>query len=97
MPTNQIGRETLTVSTASVPLVSFGVAKHAIIYVATSPIRWRADGTDPTSTTGMFVQADSYIEFMELHDSYSGILRKIEFIRDTTASADAVLEIAYFD
>ena len=97
MPINQIGRESLSVTTSAAGFASKPAsARYAIIYVATSPIRWRADGTAPTSTTGMFVDNNKYIEFMELSEGYSGVLRRIQFIRDSSAGADATLEIAYF-
>ena len=97
MPINQIGRESLSVTTSAAGFASFPAsARYAIIYVSTSPIRWRADGTAPTSTTGMFVDAGKYIEFMELTEGYSGVLRNISFIRDSSAGANATLEIAYF-
>ena len=97
MPINQIGRESLSVSTAAVSFASFPAsARYAIIYVSGAPIRWRADGPAPTSTTGMYVDGNKYLEFMELQEGYSGVLRRVQFIRDTSAGADATLEIAYF-
>ena len=94
--TNQIGWEVLAVSTSAVSLTP-GTAKHAIIRVTGAPIRWRADGTAPTSTVGMYADVNQFIEWMELGNTYSGILRNIKFIRDTSAGADASLEVAYFD
>lgn len=96
MPSNQIGWEVLTVSTSAVTLTP-GTAKHALIRVTGAPVRWRADGTAPTATVGMFADINQFIEFMEVHDTYSGILRSIQFVRDTSAGSDASLEVAYFD
>ena len=96
MPANQVGREAVTVSTTAIGLTVPASAKHAIIQVSTSPIRWCASEA-PTSTTGIYISAGGTIEFMEVSDTYSGILRNIQFIRDTSAGADATIEVAYFD
>ena len=96
MPSNQIGWEVLAVSTSAVTLTP-GDAKHAIIRVTGAPVRWRADGTAPTSTVGMYADVGQFLEWMELQNSYGGFLRKVQFIRDTSAGADASLEVAYFD
>ena len=102
---NQTGFQNLTVSTASVGLTmptASARPRGALIYVASQPIRWRADGTDPTATVGMFVASGGYIEWLapespDLGPDYYGILSRVEFIRDTTATGDATLDVAYFD
>ena len=95
----QIGAENLTVSTTAVGLtgVTGKLPRHAMIYVGTSPIRFRADGTDPTATTGMYVAAGSYIDWANVDNDYLSMMNKVKFIRDTTAGADATLAVAYFD
>lgn len=95
-PTNGLLYEEITVSTSSVPLTT-PTGKHCMIRVRTSPIRWRADGTDPTSSVGFYADVGTVIEFMDGEASYEGVMRKIEFIRDASAGADAVLEVHYFD
>lgn len=95
-PTNCILFENVTVSTSAVNLTTPGNARHVMIRVGTSPVRWRADGTAPTSTVGMYAAADTVLEFMEM-GNYNGVINNVKFIRDTTASADAVLEVSYFD
>lgn len=96
----QVGAETLVVSTSSVALAALpAAAKYALMYVGTSPVRWRADASDPTSTAGMFAPAGAYIDWTEGYGSPGGfrdMLASVEFIRDVTASADAALEVAYF-
>ena len=94
---NQVGRAALTVSTSSVPLVlpADTRPRHALIYVGGQPVRWRADGTDPTSTTGMYVAAGAYIDWTDPLWDYYAFLSRVEFIRDSTAGADATLEIAF--
>ena len=96
---NQTGQQTLTVSTNAVsltlPASPNGRPKRALIYIGGQPIRWRADGTAPTATAGMPVGAGAYIEWVEGKDFY-GLIKNVQFIRDTSATADATLEIAYF-
>ena len=96
---NQIGAENLSVSTAAVALtgVTGMLPRHVLIYVGTSPIRFRADGTDPAATTGMYVAAGSYIDWTNVDNDYLSMMNKVKFIRDTTAGADATLAVAYFD
>lgn len=96
---NQIGAENLSVSTAAVALtgVTGMLPRHVLIYVGTSPIRFRADGTDPDATNGMYVAAGSYIDWTNVDNDYLSMMNKVKFIRDTTAGADATLAVAYFD
>ena len=96
---NQIGAENLTVTTAAVALtgVTGKQPRHALIYVGTSPIRFRADGTAPTSTTGMYVAAGSYLDWTNVDNDYLSMMNKVQFIRDATAGADATLAVGYYD
>ena len=94
---NEVGVQNgLTVSTAAVSLtLPTGLRPtRALIYVGGAPIRWRSGGNAPTSTTGMFVKADGYIDLMAF--DARGVISSIQFIRDTTAGADATLDITYF-
>lgn len=95
---SQVGHQQLTVSTAAVALTMSPAGarpQHFVIYVGTSPIRWRADGTAPTATVGIYVAAGGYIDGMT-GDNWTGWLNAVRFIRDTSAGADATLDIAYF-
>ncbi len=57
-----VGYEQLTVSNTAVALASVPLnANRAIIVVEGKHIRWRIDGTDPTSTVGMKGFANSTI------------------------------------
>jgi len=67
---------------------------HAIIQVTVANVRWRADGTAPTTAVGLQVAAGSNIEFMDPMIDYSGILRFIKFIADDAGTA--TLEVAFF-
>lgn len=98
-PSNQIGAETLTSSSTAVgPTAATvaGKAHHAIFQVVGAPVRMRADGTAPTSTTGITLQPGDTVEYMDMPD-YSGIIRNIQFILDSTAGANGTVECAYFD
>jgi hypothetical protein len=96
---NQIGAEELTVSTTEVPLtgVSGKTSNRVLIRVGGAPIRWRADGTAPTATTGMYVAAGGYIDWTDSVTNHRGLITNVQFIRDTSAGGDATLSVAYFD
>lgn len=89
----------LTVSSSAVALTlptATGTVRptHAIIQVTGANVRWRADGTAPTTSVGIQVASGSNIEFMDPSADYSGIIDNIQFIRDD--SVDATLEVAFF-
>ena len=58
----------------------------ALITPETQNVRWRDDGTDPTSSVGMPLSAGVTLQ-------YDGDLRRIKFIETT---AGAVLNISYY-
>lgn len=94
---NQIGAENLTVAGTAVALSGVSGLKpaHALIYVGGGPIRWRADGTSPTSTAGMYAAAGSYIDWTDVVTNYRGLIENVEFIRTTGTSA--TLAVVYLD
>lgn len=99
MPNNQIGAETLTSAATTIgPTAATvaGKAHRAIFQVVGSPVRMRADGTAPTSTTGITLQPGDTLEFMG-PDKYDAILRNILFILDSSTSTNGTIECAYFD
>lgn len=61
-------------------------SRYAIIQAESQSVRWRDDGTDPTTTVGMVLAAGA--DFW-----YFGDLSAIKFI-ETTASAK--LNVAFF-
>lgn len=67
---------------------------HCIIQVTAANIRWRADGTAPTTAIGIQVAAGSNIEFMDPMVNYEGLIRAIRFIADDAGAA--TLEVAFF-
>lgn len=58
----------------------------AVIHVESQPVRWRDDGTNPTSSVGMYLAAGETL-------IYDGNLLSIKFI-ETAASAK--LNISYY-
>lgn len=95
---NHTGEQTLIVSTTAVGLTLPTAASRptkGLIYVGGQPVRYRADGTNPTSTSGMFVPAGAYIKCLREFENYSGFFERVKFIRDTTATGDATLEVEF--
>ena len=94
MAKSVIAYVTLTVSTTAVGLSSASTpithaATGAIITLETAQIRWRADGTAPTSTTGHIMDISDILDFSE--GNWRDILNRIQFIR--TGSTDGALKI----
>ena len=102
---NIIDSATLTVSNTAIGLdsaspaldsngrVSNRTVYRAVISVKDADIRWRADGTAPTATVGHPI--DDGGTFTLTGANYQHLLKKIQFIRQSTT--DAVLFITYFD
>lgn len=90
----------LSVTTAAVGLTLPGSAgtrikpTHCIIQVLDANVRWRADGTAPTTSAGIQAAAGTNIEFMDGTLNYASIIERIQFIRDD--SVNATLEVAFF-
>ncbi|NDB70068.1 MAG: hypothetical protein EB015_19105 [Methylocystaceae bacterium] len=61
-------------------------ANFALITPDTQGVRWRDDGTNPTSSVGMPLSANVTLQ-------YDGDLSKIKFIEQT---ASAVLNVSYY-
>lgn len=63
--------------------------RRVVIQAIGDKVRWRADGTAPTGTTGMRLNdGDTLV--------YDGDPSKIQFIQDSAASVAANLFIHYF-
>ncbi len=67
--------------------VPYGGGRVALIQVLNQHVRWRDDGTNPTTTVGMRIHAGETI-------FYVGNLRKIKFIEE---AAGAEVNIAMYD
>ncbi|KKN49969.1 hypothetical protein LCGC14_0637700 [marine sediment metagenome] len=96
---NQIDFATLAVSSTAVgladasPAINAGATvRRAVITVETDSVRFRTDGTAPTSAEGHILYAADVLEFMDAN--YESVLNLIQFIRVTT---DAALKITYYD
>jgi hypothetical protein len=61
----------------------------AIIQATTAPVRWRADGVDPTAAVGMLIADGGEI----LYSASEEALAALRFIR---TSAGAILNVSYF-
>ena len=61
-------------------------ARLALIRCETTSVRWRDDGTNPTSSVGMLLDVGESLW-------YNGDLQAIKFIR---TAASAVLDVAYY-
>lgn len=83
--------EVVTVSTVAVGLTAatYLHAMSAVIQVQDQPIRWRIDGTAPTSSVG-FVAGEGAEIFL---DCYNEIVN-FKAIRGT-ADGDATLQVTY--
>ncbi len=104
MGTNNVAYSTLTVTdtaqvmaTACSPVMA-SQAHGAIITVEGSPIRWRDDGTAPTTTEGHLMNAGDVLTF----DSWSvpsvnwrQVLNAVQVIRATTTNG--LLKISWYD
>lgn len=89
---NTFAFEALTVSNTAVgctAATSLNATAALFGPVESSDVRWRADGTDPTTTVGHKLAAASYL-YIEGADT----LRKIKFIR--TAAPDATIPTTYY-
>ena len=92
---NSIGHQQLTVSSTSVGLTlpTGKQPNHALIQCgATGAVRWRADGTAPTATVGMYLGPRGVIDFTGM-SNYSALISNIRFFAE---SADTTLDIEYF-
>lgn len=81
-----LGFQQITSLSASTLLTVPVGAILALIQAETQSVRWRDDGTAPTSSVGMIIEANSMLE-------YNGVLESLKFIE---ATASAKLNISYY-
>ena len=81
-----LGYQQITNLSSAVGLTIPAGATLALIVPETQNVRWRDDGTDPTSTVGMPVYIGASL-------SYDGDLNRIKFIQE---AASAKLNISYY-
>lgn len=86
-PVKALGYEQKTVSTSAVTLTVAAGANYCLIEVQDDSVRFRDDGTAPTSSVGMPLASGQSIE-------YDGQPEDLQFIR--SGSADAKLNVLYY-
>ena len=84
--TQCLGYQQITSLSAATSLTVPANATRAVILAETQPVRWRDDGTAPTSTVGMPLPVSSAL-------SYDGDLKAIKFIEQ---SVSAKLNVSYY-
>ena len=84
--TNCLGYQQITSLSSATGLTVPQGATLAVITPLTQAIRWRDDGTNPTSSVGMPIAVGAYF-------SYDGDLKSIKFIEQI---ASAELNISYY-
>ena len=90
--------ESVTVADSSIGLNMPNGAKGALLTLETAQIRWRADGTAPTSAVGHLMEVGDTLNFTSWEvpsANWKSVLRAIRFIRTTATSG--VLRVTYFD
>lgn len=84
--------QTITVSTIAIGLTVATIDRdeEALVTVETQPVRFRFDGTDPTSTVGHLLAANDILK-LNSRDQLS----RVRFIRSSAATGDATLQCSY--
>jgi hypothetical protein len=83
---NALGYEQVTGMTSAQGLTVAAGATHALIQTESQNVRWRDDGTSPTASVG--VQLEAGKDFW-----YTGDLAALKFIQE---SATAKLNVSYY-
>lgn len=83
---NSLGYQQITSLSSATSLTVPAGAAYAIIQAESQAVRWRDDGTNPTSTVGMRIPVGSELQF-------DGQLATIKFIEE---AASAKLNISYY-
>lgn len=78
--TQTLGYVQQSVTTAANLSTVASGATGALISVETQAVRWRADGTDPTSTVGMPIAVGATLD-------YKGDLSKLRIVSQSTAAS----------
>lgn len=86
MPFTPKGFQQITTLSAATGLTVPTGATRARIQCTTKAVRWRDDGTAPTTTVGMHLAADTDLW-------YDGSLSALQFIEE---AASAVLNVSYY-
>lgn len=81
-----LGYQQITSLAASAALTVPSGATYALLQAEGQAVRWRDDGTAPTATIGMTLQAGGELR-------YDGALQNIRFIQ---TAATATLNVSYY-
>ena len=84
--TNCLGYQQITSLSAATNLTVPANATMAVIVVEGQGVRWRDDGTAPTSTVGMPLAVGSSM-------NYDGDMKKVQFIQQASGG---ILNISYY-
>lgn len=100
-PFNHIGEQTLSVTTAAQSLTMPASPNNRptamILRVdGAGAVRWRSDGTAPTSTTGQYLGPGERLMWTDTLKNYANAIKNFQVIRDSSAGADSNVEISYF-
>lgn len=85
-PATPLGYQQITSLAAAAPLTIPGTATFALVQVEGADVRWRDDGTAPTSAIGMLLTSSVPVVF-------SGDLSVLQFIQ---AQASSKLNVSYY-
>ena len=86
-----VGHQTITVSNTAVGFTVVGLnVQRASCSVASNGIRWRADGTDPTSSVGEPAGPDDYTKSFYIDGSDINDFKAIR-----SSGSDAELNVIY--
>lgn len=96
VPLRPAGFEQLTITTTASGLTAATASGKwmAVAVLEQQPIRYRDDGTNPTATVGSIITATSTAP--QAFVICGASLTAIRFIRDTTATANATLDVNYY-
>ena len=110
---NQIGQDTITVAETAIgitrPLVTTGELRNefgqlnrktvtrVLITVAGNPVRWRADGVDPTGGfEDNLLDVGERLNWTDPNQDFRGPIEKIRFVIDQSATGSATVNCALF-
>ncbi len=67
---------------------------HMLLTVEVAPIRWWADGTDPTSSEGHLMQVGDFIDWMA-EGNYKSVIERFRAIRQ--GSNSATVQVSFYE
>lgn len=69
--------------------------RRAWFVVLSNPVRWRADGTDPTPITGMRLAPGDKVDWTHPLTDYWALVKNSRFCLDADATGDAVIDVSF--